>query len=161
MNIYFLLNPLETLHSPLKLPASGVYYDKFLNFFFIPKDCMQYIDMVAEAADISIGKVAFLDESFGYSLFIIRTDEDEKFFRKAIDENIVASTDIDPWKIIKSQPYYCIKKGKVIKAADKFFIPIHKIVRRLEYTVSSRKRLYFVIYLWTGLRRLNKHDLRE
>lgn len=151
---------LRTTHGKEVFVPAKVYYGKFFSFFFIPRGCMQCTDMTAEAADISIGNIAFMDESLGYSFFIIRTDEGEKFFEKAMDENIVAGTDIDPWKIIKSQPYYRIKKGKAIRAADNLLIPTYKIARRLGYVASSRKKLHFVMCLWAWLCGVSKHPFK-
>jgi len=127
------------------------YYTNFFDFFFIPLGCIKCNDMTAEDSDISVGKALFLGSSSdnpGYSLFIVRTEVGKKFLDEA-NEDLVIKSDVDPELVIKSQPYYSIKKGKAIGGVkDRLTVYLYKVIRKLGHIISTKDTLHFLIRIW-------------
>lgn len=120
------------------------YWSKYLNYVYIPKDCLKCKDATAELADISIGDAHGHKEfGIGKNIIIVRTDSGKILFNNAVESGSIEIEETNPTSIINSHIYIRIKKdSKELK------IIIYKILRKVGFYITYWK-IKPVLKIWT------------
>jgi len=124
---------------------TNIYWGRYLNYCYIPDDCLLCRDLTAEQADISIGDAHKHKEFYkGKNTIITRTKKGEIALNNAIEAGILNVTKTNPASIINTQPYIKIKKGKY-NLKTKCYV----IARGLGCMLSRNDKLFNPIFrLW-------------
>jgi len=138
-----LLHP-SGLFIPLKM-----YWNRFLNYCFIPRGCTHCHDLTAEDADISVGDAWGLSETaeLGLNAIICRTRRGEELLSMAVERGDIRIREVSPAEIVRTQRnYLLLKKGRL-----NLKLRVYMLLRVVGMEASQHRALYPLLHGWLTL----------
>ena len=138
-----LLHP-QGFFIPLKM-----YWNRFLNYCFIPRGCTRCHDLTAEDADISIGDAWGLSgtSELGLNAIVCRTHRGEELLNAALERGEIEIRDVSPADIVRTQRnYLLLKKGRL-----NFKLRVYSLLRAVGMGASQHRLLHPILHFWLAI----------
>lgn len=125
------------------------YWNRFLNYCFIPQGCLRCHDLAAEQADVSLGDAWRLPGASGDGLnaIICRTEKGAALLDRAIREGTIELTEVSPTTIVSTQRDYLMLKKGVLTGR----LRVYKLLRACGNFLSHHRALHPVLHVWLRL----------
>jgi polysaccharide pyruvyl transferase WcaK-like protein/coenzyme F420-reducing hydrogenase beta subunit len=125
------------------------YWNRFLNYSFIPSGCVRCRDLTAERADISVGDAWRLPgtSTRGLNAIVCRTEKGVALLDRAVREGTIELTEVSPTTVVCTQRDYLMLKKGILTGR----LRVYKLLRTCGNFVSNRRTLHPVLHVWLRL----------